>query len=246
MRDEARRRRLAAVDPEELHARQHRARRLRTWRDAEGMVRLSGALPPVVGVALANRLDAEAERRRRQASSEGKAEPFEAHAADALVALVNGEAKVARGRAEVVVVVDLGAWRRGHAHGGEVCHLIGGGPVPVAVAKELAQDAFCKAVVHGGAAITHVTHVGRHLPAALRTALELGPVPELEGTVCVEQGRGRRYGLEFDHGDPVANGGPTALGNLQPRCWPHHRDETERDRRAGLLGPWAGQRGEPP
>ena len=47
----------------------------------------------VVGVGLVNRLDAEAERLRRKAKSEGKAESFEAHAADALVAMTNGEAR---------------------------------------------------------------------------------------------------------------------------------------------------------
>ena len=52
---------------------------------------------------------------------------------------------------------------------------------------------------------------------------------------CCEEGCGRRHHLEWDHVDPVANKGPTAYKNLRPRCWPHHREKTEQDRRAGLL-----------
>jgi hypothetical protein len=138
--------------------------------------------------------------------------------------------------ADAVVVVDLRAWRRGHTHDDEVCHLIGGGIVPVDVAKAMANDAFLKAVVHDGVQITTVKHFGRHRPAELQTALDLGPVPELEGMSCVEEGCERRHHLEWDHVDPVANGGPTTFENLRPRCWAHHVEKTERDRAAGLLG----------
>jgi hypothetical protein len=57
-----------------------------------------------------------------------------------------------------------------------------------------------------------------------------------KGTTCVEEGCGRKRGLEWDHVDPVANHGPTSYENLKPRCWPHHQEKTERDRKAGLLG----------
>jgi hypothetical protein len=33
----------------------------------------------------------------------------------------------------------------------------------------------------------------------------------------------------------VANKGPTSYGNLRPRCWPHHREKAEQDRKAGVL-----------
>ena len=239
LRAEALKRRLAAVDPDALSARQHRARSLRHWRDAEGMVRVAVALAPTEGVALVNRIDAEAQRLRRGAGA-GEREPFEATAADALVALASGKGSGPAGRAEVVVVCDLAAWRRGHAHRGELCHVIGGGPVGVAVARELGEDAFFKAVVHDGVAIRTVAHLGRHIPVHLRTALDLGPLPALDGVRCSEEGCGRRYGLEWDHVDPVANGGITSFDNLAPRCRPHHVEKTERDRRAGLLsGPFA-------
>jgi hypothetical protein len=138
-------------------------------------------------------------------------------------------------RAELVIVCDLFAWRRGHAHSGEVCHIIDGGPIPVPLAQELGRDAFLKAVLHDGVAIHTVKHFGRHLRAELRTALDLGTAPTFTGAQCADCGR--RFALEYDHVNPVANHGPTAYANLTPRCWADHRAKTERDRQAGLLGP---------
>ena len=234
LKDEARKRRQAAVDVEALAARQHRARRFRHWRDDQGMVRLAGALEPRVGVGLLNAVEAEAQRIRREARREGSQEPFEAHAADALVALASG--KASRGRTEVIFVCDVGAFRRGHAHAGEVCQVIGGGPVPVAVVEEEVEDAFVKAVLHDGVRIDTVAHYGRTIPAHLRTALALGRPPDFEGLRCSDEGCGRRWGVEVDHVDPVANGGLTSYDNLEPKCAPSHWEKTERDRAAGLLG----------
>jgi hypothetical protein len=251
LKDRARTRRLEAIPADELLARQRRARSLRHWRDELGMVRLAGALPPDVGVGLMNRLDAEADRIRRAARAERSDdadeadEPREAHAADALVKLLSGQGTGAAQRADVVFVCDLAAYRRGHTHHGEACHIVGGGPVPVGVVRDMIDDAFIKAVLHDGVRIDTVAHYGRHIGAELRTALELGPVPAFDGVTCAEQGCGRRHGLEWDHVDPVANGGPTSYENLQPRCRPHHWEKTERDREAGLLG-GARRRGDPP
>lgn len=234
LQDEGRRRRLASADPDELHRRQRRAREFRHWRDAEGMIRLAGALPPEVGVPLMNRLDRETDRIRRAAA---EPEPRTAHAADALVAMLQGDGTAKRGSTDLVLVCNLAAYRRGHTHDGEPSHIVGGGPVPVSMVRRLAEDAFLKVVLHDGVRIDTVAHLGRHIRAELRTALEVGPPPQFDGVECVEPGCGRRYGLEWDHVDPLANGGPTSYDNLRARCWPHHRAKTERDRAAGLLGP---------
>ena len=236
LRDEARRRRFAAADPDELRARQHRAREFRHWQDDLGMVRGRFALPPEVGLPFVNRLDAETDRIRRHAKgTETAEEPRDAHAADAFATVIAGGGKGRARSTDLVIVCDVRAWRRGHAHAGEPCHLLGGTPIPVPVARELAADAFLKAVLHDGKRIDTVVHYGRHIPAEVRTALELGAPPGFDGAACVEDGCGRRHGLEWDHVDPVANGGPTAFANLEARCWPHHHDKTERDRAAGLL-----------
>lgn len=235
LRDEGRKRRLAAADPDDLNRRQHSARSFKHWNDAEGMVRLSGALPPTVAVGLMNRLDAETDRLRRLARRAGNSESRDAHAADALVKMLEGSGKGHSSRADVVFVCDLEAYRRGHTEADEVCHIVGGGPVPVSVVKEaMDHDPFVKAVTHDGVRIDTVKHFGRHIPVELRTALDLGIPPDFDGTVCAD-GCGRRYGLEWDHVNPVANRGPTSLANLAPRCWSCHHDKTERDRKAGLL-----------
>jgi hypothetical protein len=229
LREVARRVTLGSLAPEDLERRQHRARHFRHWRDALGMVCFSGALPPDVGVGIANRIDTEAARLRREAGAEGKSEPFEAHAADALVKLLQGQGE-GRGRAEVVVVVDLSAYRRGHAHPGELSHIVGGGPVPVRFVKQAMKDAFVKAVVHDGVKVLRVKHFGRHMKAEVRTALELGQPPGFEGAKCSFPGCDRRYGLEWDHVRPLSRHGPTNYDNLQPLCKPHHWEKTQQDK----------------
>ena len=234
VRDRARAARQAQMDPADLSARRRAARSFRHWSDALGMVRFSGALAPEVGIPFVTRIERLAARAQRAARRDSGApfEPFEAHAADAVVALSNAGTK-GSGRTDLVIVCDLMAFRRGHAHPGEPCHVVGGGPIPVSVAHDVADDAFVKAVVHDGVAISSVAHLGRHLKAELRTAMALGPVPAFTGAACADCGR--RYGLQHDHVDPLAHGGPTAYANLAHRCIPCHQAKTERDRKAGLL-----------
>jgi hypothetical protein len=279
LKDEARDRRLRAIDPEELHARQHAAMYHRHWTTPLGTVAYAGELPPELGIPFINRLDIETDRiwrkTHRQAtlldearhdqhagssgqeagqgagdetastpngagSGDGrrhKAEPRRsALAAQALVEMMkNGGGKAKANRADMVIVCDLEAYRRGHANEGEPCHIIGGGPIPVSLAKELGRDAFLKAVLHTGTEIHTIAHFGRRYPAVLQTALDLGPPPIFNGNVCAAPGCDRRYHLQRDHIDPVANDGETSYANSQPLCPPDHRLKTERDRTAGLL-----------
>ncbi len=235
LKDQARRVRLNAESREALHARQHRAREFSHWIDDEGMVAGRFRLPPEVGTPLVNRIDARTDRHYKQGWRQGHREPRAAYAADALVELLSGHTSGSPSRADVVVVVDLHALRRGYPEDGERCHIPGVGPMPVAVARRIASDAFLKGVLVDGCEISKVKHFGRHIPAEVRTALELGPAPDLDGACCVEEGCGRRHGLEWDHVEPLAHHGPTAYLNLKPRCRPHHRDKTQRDRQAGLL-----------
>jgi hypothetical protein len=235
LKDKARKQRLGTIDPEDLHARQHKERLFRHWRNDLGMVAFAGAVPPEVGLPFVNRLDAETDRLRRAAKRDGSAEARDAHAADALLKLAGGAGRGKARSADLVIVCDLRAYRRGHAHPGEPCHLVGGGPVPVSLVRELAEDAFLKAVFHDGTRIDTVVHYGRHIKAELRTALELGPVPDFNGVTCIEAGCDRRFHLEWDHADPRANWGPISDDNLQPLCYPHHQEKTTLDRKAGLL-----------
>jgi hypothetical protein len=275
LKDEARDRRLRAIDPEELHAMQHARMYHRHWTTAIGTIAYAGELPPEYGIPFTNRLDAETDRiwlKEHQAASEscegvlalaasaaGSADGDEATsgtvssttgaagsakaeirrsalAARAFVRMMeNGGGKGKSTRADLVIVCDLQAYRRGHAHDGEACHIVGGGPIPVSLAKELGRDAFLKAVLHDGTEIQTISHFGRRYPAVLQTALDLGAPPEFSGNVCAAPDCDRRYHLQRDHIDPVANGGETSYANNQPLCPADHRIKTERDRKAGLL-----------
>ena len=237
LRELAQHQRVTSIDPDELARRQRRARHFRRWKDDLGMLRFAGALRPADGAAFFGRLDAETERVRRAAHKLGIEESWEAHAADALVGLVEGGARAGRGgrKTDVVMVCDLRAFWRGHPHDGEPCHVIDGGPVPVAeVRGAIAANAFLKAAVHDGVKVHTIKHFGRYLPAELRTALDVGPPPDFDGMRCGD-GCGKQHKLQIDHVDPVANGGLTELANLRPRVPREHADKTERDRRAGLL-----------
>jgi hypothetical protein len=263
LKERARDKRLRAIDPDELHARQHAAMYHRTWITALGNVAYAGELPPELGVPFRNRLEAETDRLWLKAYQDAKQEHDaiqqdiagsdgtgsgrgglgdanelrrSALAAQAFVRMMeNGGGKGKANRADMVIVCDLQAYRRGHAHKGEPCHIIGGGPIPVSLAKDLGRDAFLKAVLHSGTELHTIAHFGRRYPAVLRTALDLGAPPDFNGNVCAAPGCDRCYHLQNDHIDPIANGGLTSYANNQPLCPPDHRIKTERDRKAGLL-----------
>jgi hypothetical protein len=131
-----------------------------------------------------------------------------------------------------VIVQDARVARRGHAHPGERCHIVGGGPIAPSEIEALGAAVFVKAVLHDGEQVTNVAHHGRNLTAAQRTARGIGPPPDFDGRRCSEQGCDRRPGLETDHVVPFAHGGSTSGENLQV-CLPHHWEKTRRDRMRG-------------
>jgi hypothetical protein len=116
----------------------------------------------------------------------------------------------------VVVRVDLDALLRGHAEGDECCEIDNLGPIPVPMARDLANDSFLRLVFHRAGDIRAVSHQGRTINRALRTALFH------RDTTCVVPGCGTSYGLEIDHIIPFAEGGPTTLDNLALLCHYHH------------------------
>ncbi len=151
-------------------------------------------------------------------------------------------------RAQVTLRVDLGALRRGAVGPGEVCEIPGVGPVPVGTARALMGDALTRLVITDGVDVTTVCHLGRAIPAHLRTAL-------LErDRRCVVPGCDVEDGLEIDHVRPFAEGGPTSLDNLARLCRWHHQLKTHRgfaltgppgDRRWQCPGPAGDPAGDP-
>jgi hypothetical protein len=246
LRERGRAVRQRAIAIDDLQCRQRAARSARHWVDELGMVRITAALTPDVGIPLVNRLDAETDRRRRRASrTTDTHEARDHHAADALASMLTaGNGTGRSNRADVVYVCDIAARSRGHAHADEACHIIGGGRVAVATVVDAERSGgFVKAVLHDGVRVATVAHYGRHIPAEVRTALMLGGPPGFDGLRCCEPGCDRRYQLEIDHVDPLANGGATALANLAARCKPHHWEKSEQDRKRGR---WVAGRRAPP
>jgi hypothetical protein len=237
VQDRAREHRLEAMDVDALHARQHQAREVSHRIDDDlGMIRIDALLSPEIGVPLVNRLDVETDRTWRAAQRRGEDITRAQAAADAFARMTRADGTRKPRSPELILLGDLAAFQRGHTHPGEVSHILGGGPVPVSVLHAHARDAFIKIVLHDGVKIETVLHWGRYRRAELETALSIGTPPRFDGVTCDEPGCDRRYGLQWDHVDPVANGGVTSLDNLRPRCRPHHVEKTERDRRAGKLG----------
>jgi hypothetical protein len=243
-----------------------RGRYLRNWTDGDGAVRLDAKLTPDEGARLVAAVRAESGRLAGQARRAGVDEPLRAIAADALVRLSCGAVDVVpadvssqgdRGGARppgtegnapggreagpsamVHVRVDHRALVRGSLETGEICEIPGIGPIPVAAARRLAVDSILSVLVTNGTDVTTVAHAGRTIPASLRRALiERDPT-------CVVPGCDLREGLEIDHVEPFALGGPTTLANLVRLCHWHHYLKTHQGHR--LVRAAEGWRWEPP
>jgi hypothetical protein len=136
----------------------------------------------------------------------------------------------------VHVLVDHDALTRGEARDGETCEIPGVGPVDAQWVRSLLGEAFLTAIVKKGKDISTVAHLGRHIPAEVRTALIVG------GRECVVEGCSNRGYLELDHSEvDYAKDGPTALWNLDWECSVHHRLKTQ-GWRLGPPDPTTGKR----
>ncbi|MGP0109079.1 MAG: HNH endonuclease signature motif containing protein [Acidimicrobiales bacterium] len=137
-------------------------------------------------------------------------------------------------KATVHLRVDLDALRRGGVGDGERCEIPGVGPVPIEVARDLMGDAITDLVIANGVDVTTICHLGRSIPAPLKTAL-------IErDAICVVPGCDVATGLEIDHWMvPFAAGGPASLENLARLCSHHHHLRTHKGFRLdGGPGDW--------
>lgn len=241
LREECRQVRTAAVSDEDAGERIRRGRYLRNWIDRDGAVRLDARLAPDDGARLLAVVEAEAVLLGKEAKRSGQREPAEAYAADALVGLAGGKD---RPKAVVHVQVDAAAFARGRVKVGENCRISGVGPIPVTVARRLASDGVVKIIERKGVEVRRVAHLGRTIPAHVRTALEA------RDPTCVVPGCDVRTDLEIDHIVPFAEGGPTRLDNLARLCRYHHSAKTHHGwRLEGSPGHWSWKRvgrGPPP
>jgi hypothetical protein len=219
-RDEAARLKAAAhPDPEERRRNIHRERYLRSFTDREGGWNLHVRNNPEVGAGIMARLDEITDEIFHLAYREGRREPREAYAADALARLAAGDCKAPKGsaRPKVIFRVDWAAYLRGYPTEGELMELVGFGPVAAsAVDEALAAGGFVAAVITKGEVLTGVAHLGRAPTAKQQTALEwLYPTCAAQGCFAVAR-------LERDHRIDWADTKVTMLDWLDLLCSHHH------------------------
>jgi hypothetical protein len=229
LRDAASRVVAAATDEAARHRQIHKSRSLRSWIDPDGAFIVKGRMTVANGAIVMAALKPIQDEIFKQARKSGNHQSPEAYAADALMALCAAKSVGAQGssgtkptRASAVmnIRIDIDALKRGHTEHGEVCEIAGVGPIPVATASEYLGEAFLKLLVIDGTDIKTVAHMGRAIPAPLRTAIEerdrVCQVPTCDMTV----------GLEIDHIKPFAEGGAASFENLVRLCRRHHLQKT--------------------
>jgi hypothetical protein len=195
----------------------HKERRAHDWTDPDGAYRIEARLAPDAGARFRSAWTAHIDRIFRDARRAGRREPRAAYAADALVALATqGPCKPV----ELHVTVDSAALARGHTTAGERCAIRGVGPVPVATARALLDDARVSVLVRDGDDVTAVSSPKRTIPTKVRRALE-ARFPACGVKACAND-----QFLEIDHVVPLEDHGRTELDNLWRICTHHHALKT--------------------
>jgi len=219
----------AATDEAERHRQVHKSRFFKSWRDPDGAFIIKGRMTVANGALVMAALKPIQDEIFRAARKSGEHERPEAYAADALMTLCEkatrkqwseSETKRRRPNAVMNIRVDIDALKRGHTEHGEVCEIAGVGPIPVATATEYLGEAFLKLLILDGVDIKTVAHMGRHIPAPLRTAVEE------RDRVCQVPNCDMSIGLEIDHIEPFAEGGAASFENLVRLCKRHHLQKT--------------------
>jgi hypothetical protein len=238
LRDECARVKAAARADELAHHRRiHQQRALRSFTDREGAGRIEirGTVESTARIMRA--LEPFEREQFELVRASGERERADAIAFDAMVAMADHSVASERdghgssGPAAVVTVrVDDAALRRGHTVPGEVCEIAGAGPIPVAVASRLLDDAILRVLLLDGDDVLTVSSARRTIPARVRAALEeRQPECGLEGCHVDRH-------LEIDHNVPLEAGGRTELANLNRLCRFHHRHKHEHDLRVAGTG----------
>ncbi len=246
LRDASSRVVAAATDEAERHRQVHKSRFLKSWTDIDGSFNLKARMTVANGALVMAALKPIQDEIFKAARKSGNHERPEAYAADALMALCgkattkqSGESgtKSSRPNAVMHIRVDIDALKRGHTEHGEICEIAGVGPIPVATATEYLGEAFLKLLIVDGVDIRTVAHMGRAIPAPLRTAVEerdrVCQVPTCDMTI----------GLEIDHIKPFAEGGAASFENLVRLCKRHHLQKTHDGYRLIKIQASAGEMG---
>lgn len=207
----------AAVDEDDRYRQVHRRRKIRAWVDRHNLGRLSATMTPDELARVMAEID-----RRTGVIAEGAIrgrwfESWDAHRVDALVEMCLPDGDRPTPPATMVhVVVDYEALMRGHTVGGERCEIPGIGPIPVTLARQMAEDSILKVLLTRGVDVMAVAHGGYTIPAHLRTALDV------RDPKCIVPGCDGRRRLEKDHRNAFGRTRVTKLEDLAHLCPFHH------------------------
>jgi hypothetical protein len=223
LRNRAERVKAAARSAEDEAAREERIRRSRSLRRSvarDGAHELHARGTAAEIAAFWSKLQPGIDAQFKLARKEGRREPVDAYAFDALMALP-GSGGSAKANSKVIVRVDLNAVRRGTTVPGEVCEIAGFGPIPVSEALKLMNEAFLALLVTKGKDVCTVVHLGRQFTEHQKTALEWRD-PE-----CVTKGCHNAVRLERDHREDWADTRTTRLCAADRLCHHHHLLKTQ-------------------
>jgi Domain of unknown function (DUF222) len=226
LRDECARTKANSCELEARRRRIHDQRYLRTWSDTEGASNLHLRDNPEIVAGIMASLESIRDELFETARKEGRREPMEVYAADALAELARrvGADSVAKPtrRAKILARIDLPALLRGHPVNDETCELAGYGPVAVSAIRDLlaTEDPFLSAIVTKGKEVVGVAHLGRRPNAHQQSALEwLYPT-------CAAEGCNNVAFLEADHREDWAETHTTVFDLLDRLCTHHHSLKT--------------------
>ncbi|MCA1843279.1 MAG: 13E12 repeat family protein, partial [Actinobacteria bacterium] len=200
LREECRRVKAADVSAADEYRKVFASRAYRSWVGRDGAFCGSFRFTADVGAAFMAAVEERKAEHVKAARREGRREPFEAYAADALAQLVTeprsgdtGNSAKTGPKHMLVVHVAYEAITRGAVLDGEVCEISGVGPIPLEVAQNLSSDAILRVLVTKGGQPMAVTPGVRTIPRALRLLIEA------RDRTCVVPGCDVNRGLQIDH-----------------------------------------------
>ena len=218
-------------DRNAAHKRIKKARYARDFTDKEGAWNFMARGTAEAGRTFQVGYDPIVDEMFKAARAEGRDEPREAYAFDALIEMARrahqpapdpetGAVKKPSPTYMGLLRLDIEALQRGAVEGDEICEIPGAGPIPVSVARELLGDAILKLVITKGVDVINVTHLGRSPTVAQQVALWW------QAPTCTAEGCTRSRRLENDHEIGWVETHRTVLGELDPLCTHEHRLKT--------------------
>ncbi len=227
---------------EQRHARQRAAREFRMWVDDDGMGNARWRTTPEEYAELQAIHERFRDEAFEAARTAGRRDPERHLASDGFARLLRAAAGCGEQRdgspakkdVRLFVLVSDTALLRGRTEPGETCEIVGTGPVPVSVAKQVCgPNPFVSIIETDGTDVHRVVRAGRRIAPEIRDALFV------RDRGCVVPGCTTTRRLEVHHVVPYAESRQTRLDELATVC-AHHHDRISHDGAvlAGGPGQW--------